>query len=438
MAARTDRALVCAALAGVVVAGAAGCKPVYDADVAGIVFSEEEWAKLQAHRWQGDPPDDPTNDHDTNKPLAAELGQKLFFDTGYWGSRVGDRQAKSCADAVCHDPDQWFQSVTVDPQNAFPFRNSPTLVDVAFYEWYAWDGSRDSLWSQNLFPPEAPMKSDRATVVRRMLQAYGDEYLAVFGPPLLEPDDPALQEPATPIRRNDAQGKQLPKDAANYRWDGLTEAQWHAINEMYANFGKALAAYERKLVSQESPFDRFLDGDDDAMSAEAKRGLRLFELELPCAECHAGPTFSDDEFHNIGLGDATRNGEGRYHAIGVWEGDEFNEPGVYGDDERPDFQAPSEDEADKGKFRTKHLRQVAETGRYMHDGSLETLQDVLRYYGDLQPGVGGLGELDEALHDMADFELTKADRDDLEAFLESLTGDPIPDDLRQDTSAKAP
>jgi cytochrome c peroxidase len=437
MAARTDRPWIGACGLGVAALALVACKPVYDParwiEEGGSpdgLFDADQWAQLQTHALLADPVDDPTNAYDHDE-LAAKLGQKLFFDRGYAGSRteVTGKDGINCT--KCHDPEEWFQVVSVDPDDQKPWRNYPTLVNTAYYTWHSWDGRRDSLWAQSLFPPERPMHSDRVTVVRRMLEAYGDEYEEVFGEPGLSLDAPIFAAPATPILLE----PDGPKDAANLAWEALAgDRDRDKVTAAYVNFGKALAAYQRRLVSRDSPFDRYLAGDDEAISEEAKRGLWLFEFELPCGECHSGPTFTDDGFHNVGTGRPDPGGEGRFDAIAVWEEDEFNLMSGHADGERPGFQPPVATEADRGKFRTKHLRQVAETARYMHDGSLRSLESVIDHYLDLDPALGYHGELDETLHGMRDYDLALQDREDLVLFLETLTGEPVPTELTSETS----
>jgi cytochrome c peroxidase len=130
-----------------------------------------------------------------------------------------------------------------------------------------------------------------------------------------------------------------------------------------ASIAKALAAYQRTLVTGPSPFDRYLQGDKNALSADAKRGLELFQGEARCIECHNGPLLSDSKFYRLGLAEKD---EGRAKITGKKE--------------------------DRFRFRTPTLRNIAETGPYMHDGSLKTLGDVVTFYyrGIPRTGTSGL------------------------------------------------
>src|SRR5688572_29783881 len=175
MAARTDAWRCALTLAG----GLAGCGEVFDPascpDRDCAFFDEEEWEALVERELVADPPADPTNRFE-GREAAALLGQKLFFDKRY----AGDPEHTSCAS--CHPTDTWFQTETSSRNTKDPWRNHPSLVNVAYYEWYSWDGARDSLWSQTLFPVEKPMKSDRLSIALLLLREYRTEYEAMFDP----------------------------------------------------------------------------------------------------------------------------------------------------------------------------------------------------------------------------------------------------------------
>jgi cytochrome c peroxidase len=155
------------------------------------------------------------------------------------------------------------------------------------------------------------------------------------------------------------------------------------------NVARALASYVRTIRSGDSPLDRYQAGDTTALSAEAKRGLELFRGKANCAECHLGPNLTDEEFHNTGVSAGTADA-GR-HGVTARE-------------------------ADRGKFKTPTLREVARTGPYMHDGSIATLDDVVTFYdGGGKPNP----ELDREIHKLG---LSASEKRDLVAFLRSLTG----------------
>lgn len=156
---------------------------------------------------------------------------------------------------------------------------------------------------------------------------------------------------------------------------------------------KALASYVRTIVSGNSPYDRYVAGDASALTPEQKRGLELFRGKAACSVCHLGPNLSDEEFHNTGVG---------------WQDGEPEDMGRFEVTEHPE---------DRGAFKTPTLREVAYTGPFMHDGSLETLEDVVDFYND-----GGV-ENPYLDFDMQELDLTKAEESDLVAFLKALTGE---------------
>ena len=154
---------------------------------------------------------------------------------------------------------------------------------------------------------------------------------------------------------------------------------------------KAIAAYERTLVSGDSPYDRYQDGDKDALSASAIRGLALFTGKANCKTCHTGFNFTDEDYNNIGVGMGKPEPDvGRY--------------------------AVTKNDADLGKFKTPTLRNVALTAPYMHDGSEETLDDVIAFYDQ-----GGIPNpnLSKEIRPLG---LIAQEKQDLVAFLETLTG----------------
>jgi cytochrome c peroxidase len=154
----------------------------------------------------------------------------------------------------------------------------------------------------------------------------------------------------------------------------------------------ALAAYVRTILSGNAPYDRYLAGDESALAESQKRGLALFRGKAGCAVCHLGPNLTDERFHNTGVG---------------WR------EGKHADTGRA---SASGDQADLGAFKTPPLREVARTGPYMHDGSLATLRDVIRFYdqgGEENPNLD---------RDMQRLDLTDAEKADLEAFLGALNG----------------
>jgi cytochrome c peroxidase len=210
------------------------------------------------------------------------------------------------------------------------------------------------------------------------------------------------------------------------------------VNRVVSNVGKAIEAYERKLVSRDSPFDRYvaaLTAHNPAglavLSPAAKRGLALFVGPAHCDLCHSGPAFTDSEFHDIGL--PLRPGEapdpGRAQGIGDLEASPFNGAGKYSDaptgkaKQRLEFLPPPDSQL--GKFKTPTLRNVARTGPYMHDGRFATLQEVVHFYAEGKEAEKGriVGEREPTLEVIPHLAPTQVS--DLVAFLESLSGAPL-------------
>lgn len=278
-------------------------------------------------------------------PEKIELGNMLFFDT-----RLSRDHSMSCA--TCHDPAkgwadgrplaQGFGGMTLG-------RHSPTVINAAFNSAQFWDGRAPDLEAQAVGPIMAAGEMNSASeeeLIKRLSASkdYRDRFQKVFGGP------PTL-----------------------------------------ASVGKAIAAFERTIVSTDSRFDAYCRGDKSALNDSEKRGLILFFGKASCTQCHSGPNFSDNKYHNLGghHTGATKD-EGRY--------------------------AISKDEKERGAFKTATCRSVTLTGPYMHDGRLATLEDVVDYYN-----VGGgkdpnKSELVQPLH------LTDKEKADLVAFLKSLTG----------------
>lgn len=361
-------------------------------------------------------PPDPTNRY-ADDDAAARLGQALFFDPGL--SPVGI----SCA--TCHDPAKHFaDGKTVAVGAGTGNRNTPTVVGSQQGPWFFWDGRADSLWAQALGPIENPleMAGDRVHAVRRVADAHAELYEAVFGPlPSLE----GLPERARPA---------LDDTELDQRWASLDEPTQHLVNQVFVNMGKAIGAYERKLLPQEAPFDRYADavlaGDPTGgghLTEAQVRGFELFVGRTNCVSCHNGPMFTDRAFHNLGLPEAKGYELGRTRGAMLVRASPFNCEGPWSDAEDcpelrylnptfPDFQSA---------FKTPTLRDITQTAPYMHHGALETLDDVLEFYSEL-PTEPAIGHRELTLRPLR---LTRQERADLTAFLESLTGGPLPESL---------
>jgi cytochrome c peroxidase len=418
-----------------VLAGAVGCgggEELYDG-----MFTSAEVAKLQALGPLPSLQPDTTNQY-ADDPAAAALGQRFFFEKGYSGAIVvgddgengglgsaGETGKISCRS--CH-LEEWFVDTRSRPNGTslgldWFFRNSPSMINVAYYrEQFGWSGFNDALWAKNLIPAEFVMGMDRSQVAHFLYQKYKDDYEAVFDAPMpaeLDPDHPeAARFPAT--------GTPLAPDGP---WMDMTPA----------DRGKAIEAYQRLLISVGSPFDRYADGDTSAMTSAAKRGLKLFIGKAGCDACHSGPTLTDEEYHNTAV---PQSGEhvlqapdfdpGRFAGIDVYLASDFNTHGPYNDDPSIDRTVGvAATDSLVGAFRTKSLHNVGMTAPYMHTGGLATLKDVVEFYNQGGAESQFAGARDELMQPL---NLTDAEMDDLVAFLESLTGEPVPAELLVDTS----
>lgn len=359
-------------------------------------FDAAQIKRILTHSPLGPPPADPTNAV-ADDPRAARLGQALFFD-----KRLSSNGEISCA--TCHDPLTGFvDGAQVAAGIGLADRNSPTVWNAAYQRWLFWDGRADSLWAQALQPIENPveMGGERGAVVG-VLRGDNDlrgAYEALFGA-LPEGDEPAV------------------------------------IDRAFSNVGKALAAYERLIVSRRAPFDVFVEGlregapeKLEALSPPARRGLALFIGKGRCRMCHGGPNLSDGEFHGTGiapLGGGNLTDPARYAAIEKLLADPFNALGVFSDDREGEAARALETLArgpeSWGEFRTPSLRNVALTAPYMHEGQMDTLEDVVHFYSTLE-GSAPPGHHQEQV--LKPLNLTDEESADLVHFLRSLTDEDI-------------
>lgn len=280
----------------------------------------------------------------------VELGKQLYFDP-----RLSRDNTVSCA--TCHDPKKGWsngEAVATGIGGQQGGRSSPTIINSAYSYFQFWDGRAIKLEGQALGPIENPIEMDMKlpALVEKLnkIPGYRQQFQKVFG--------------------------------TDVTADGIA---------------KAIAAFERTILSGDAPYDRFKAGDKTALSAAAQRGMDVFFNKGHCSACHSGHNFSDGAFHNIGVG--IKNAEpdlGRY-AISKLLGD-------------------------RGSFKTPTLREIARTAPYMHDGSLKTLEEVVEYYH-----VGGEAndQLDEEIFPL---KLTDQEKADLVTFLkEGLSSENYPD-----------
>ena len=278
----------------------------------------------------------------------VRLGWQLYFD-----KRLSRDRTVSCA--TCHRPDHGWADLTPVSEgvgHTKGTRNSPSVLNAAYNRLQFWDGRAKDLEEQALGPIQNPVEMQMTMVeaVGRLkeISGYVKQFREVFGS---EPSDETV--------------------------------------------AMAIAAFERTVISRNSAFDRYLEGDVTAMSPSAIRGMKLFNGKAHCTLCHSGPNFTDGRFHNLGVGYR----DGRFADVGRY--------------------AVTKDPRDMGAFKTPSLRSVALTPPYLHDGSEKTLLDVVRLYNR-----GGIPNpnLDRL---MMPLNLTAQEMADLVAFLEALTGEPL-------------
>lgn len=324
--------------------GSAGCsdKEVNNQDID----PEELLTTLQNETSLRPLSDIPVPEDNPMTPEVLNLGQTLFFDP-----RLSGNNETSCA--TCHEPSLGYgdgRPTFVTFNGGDGTRNSPTLINVGYYRLYFWDGRASSLEEQAAGPIENPnemnQNMDELILELKAIEGYNTLFQAAFN-------------------------------------DGITKQ----------NLTKALAAFERQIVVNDTPFDRFLKGNTNALTEQELRGLSLFTGKAFCSKCHTGSNLSDNNFNNIGL---DSNDDGRF--------------------------AITKKIGDVGRFRTSSLYGISHTAPYMHDGSLATLEEVVDYYDR-----GGGDHRNKSFYlknFMSPIGLTPDEKKDLIAFLKTLSGEP--------------
>src|SRR5688500_6582852 len=284
-----------------------GAKALCGAAILVLLTATAAYAVLQSRtRWTADQrallrslslsslgalPADPSNRY-ANDPAAARLGQQLFFDT-----RLSSTGTVSCAS--CHIAEQDFQDgLPLAKGVGQTARRTMPVAGTAHSPWQFWDGRADSQWGQALGPLESGVEhgGDRTQYAHLMAAEYRKEYEAVFGP---LPDLGDLPPRAGPVV--DA------KRAAE--WAQMSATRRDEVSRIFSNIGKAIAAYERRIGFAPARFDRYVDatlsgraqGTDGAFTRDEEEGLRLFIGKASCVNCHNGPLFTDNSFHNTGV-----------------------------------------------------------------------------------------------------------------------------------------
>lgn len=341
-------------------------------------------------------PASPTNAH-ANDVAAAELGRQLFFD-----KRLSVDGTIACA--TCHDPAHGFSDphpFSVGVRGQLGNRHAMPITAVAFQSFTLWDGRGDSVWMQPLKAIENPKEMDmtRLELARVLATAYKSEYTAVFG------EMPALD--ATPVR-----GK-----PGMVAWDTLPEPVRNDLDEVAANAGKALEAFERTVLCADTRFDQWTRGEINLTDQEMN-GAQAF-VDHNCTRCHSGPAFSDGKFHNIGIPSADR---GRIVGRDLLLADEFNGVGLFSDDlaaGKAKLAAVATETDGEGAFRTASLRGAGQRTFFGHASHKETLHDFIQdvYQGGRNRRGATVGTLDPLLNDV---NVPRDELDDLVAFLHTL------------------
>jgi cytochrome c peroxidase len=395
----------------------------------GILASQSDWARWWSPNWTEDEqvmlqslwlgslkelPPDPSNQYG-DTALAAQLGQKLFFDTRF--SANGE-----VACATCHQPDRYFtDGLPVGQGVGSTSRNTPTVVGAAFSPWFFRDGRADSEWSQALGPMESAVEhgGTRTQYAHLIYQYYRVDYQAIFGP--LPDLSDSTRFPASAGPLGDA--------AQQAAWESMDPADQQAVTQIFVNMGKALAAYERPILPAPSRFDAYvqalLQGQTvarlQALSPDEVAGLAIFIGKGRCTNCHNGPLLTNNAFHNLGVPDLQGADPDLGRQTGVTQllASPFNCLGSYSDAGLEDcaelrFIKTTGHEIVRA-FRTPSLRNVSQTGPYMHAGQFTTLHEVLDFYNRAPQPSEGHSELVPLL-------LTDQELSQLEAFLLALDG----------------
>ncbi len=313
----------------------------------------------------------PVPEQNPQTPEKVELGKQLFFDR-----RLSGDGTMSCA--TCHDPEQAFSDgleISLSYPTTRNWRNSPTLMNVAFQKYLFHDGRARSLEEQALFPMMSAFEMNRnldfVEEVIRSVPEYVDAFQKVFG--------------------------------------GEVTRERMAM---------AIAAFERTLVSRNTPLDRYLKGNQKALSDDAKKGLALFKGKGRCAECHYGVSLSDDKCYALNVPENPehqrdpRIATTRRFVAKVYHFEEYRtlaeDPGRY---------LITKDKKDWKAFRTPTLLEISRTGPYMHNGIFPSLDEVIEFFDK------GGGKENTALKPLG---LSAREKVYLKTFLvEALTGEPV-------------
>lgn len=387
-----------------------GAQTSNDSGVKQLHWSDSEKVLLKTLSIKHLPelPLDPSNQYLHNQ-VAIEFGKRLFFDPSL--SQTG---TISCS--TCHQPSRQFSDgMRVANGVKLGMRNTPSLLGVAHQQWLFWDGRKDSVWAQALEPFEDPNEHNltRIAVIQKVFgnTEYFQRYESIFK------DTPSAEEfeswPESANPNGDIKSLKL--------WKSLTIETRKRINQVYANIGKSIAAYEATLKFPESRFDHFLSQLDQGseltvLSENEQLGLKLFIGKASCINCHHSALLSSQHFQNIGTG--TRGKDmGRSQVAEAQAWDEFNCLGDYSDApesacNKLKFMSKDRHEL-AGSYKVPSLRNVSKTGPYMHDGRFKSLGEVVLFY--INPPSQKLTG-----HHLPEIKLDEKEQDRLINFLNTL------------------
>ena len=354
---------------------------------AEVILSKQALSQVLAHGpWPPPHKVDPSNRLSSKKDAIA-FGRRLFIST-----RLSGDNTKSCVS--CHAADEAFASGRVIKEKTLQLdRNTLSLLNIRYNRWFGWDGVNDNLWAQSIRPivslkeMNLPKEKLREVIAE---STFIKPYRHFFG-----------------------------------------EISEHSDELVLVNIGKALAAYQETLTTGITPFDRFRSAvvNEDwkqasTYPASAQRGLSLFLGRGKCSFCHSGANFTNGEFHDAGVPYFIRPGvvdTGRHQGIIDLKRSPFTLASDYSDDPKKTgawaVNNVARLHANFGIFRVPSLRNVANTAPYMHNGSLATLEDVVRHYSNID--MERLHADGEAI--LKPLDLSEQEISDLVTFLKSLS-----------------
>jgi cytochrome c peroxidase len=384
-------------------------------------------------------PASPTNAF-ADDDAAATLGQQFYFESDWAGPLLADNALGTAGTPglvscrACHDTATFASADPLGVGTGLHPRHAPGSVNAAYFDQagFTWRGRFDVMWAlpRAVFEAGVIFNSSRLRVAHVVFEQYQAEYDAVFASTPLPDLSDFGRFPAT------GRPKASPADPDG-PWEMMTPEDQEAVNVILANVGKALEAYQRRLVAGDAPFDDYVAGDDAAISESAQRGFQLFVGKAGCVACHDGALFSDQSYRNLGL-EASDGDLGRFSIIGAIGSDPFNGAGAYSDDPVQgqmflDAVEPLTDDL-QGRFRVPTVRDAARSAPYMHNGSIATLAEVIDFYdagGTDVPNDQLAGDKDPLIVPLS---LSDEEQVDLEAFIEALDGADIPPALTMNTA----